>query len=428
LSNGLLNRRLTTRTGRVVEFRTAGGTGARYHLELYFVCADLPDLAAGVYHYGAYDHSLRRLRTGDLRGVLVEASGHEPSLVHAPVVMVMTSTFWRNAWRYKARAYRHTFWDAGTSLANFLAVAVSLDLPTQVVMGYADDAVNALLGVDGEREAAVVMCAIGWSDRAPAAVTDLPTIAHPTLPVSQADVTFAQIPRMHFASSLASGEEAAAWRTPALRREFQPPRHATIALTPLADERIPMAPIEDLILARRSSRHFDTQRPISFELFSTLLDRSTRGFAADYLTAAAPPLHDGYLIVNAVEGLAPGIYLHRASDAEASIELLRTGDFRAQAAHLAFDQDYAAAAHVNSYYLTDLGPVLERYGNRGYRVAQLEAALFAGRLHLAAQALGLGAVGSTSFDDEVIEFFSPRAAGSSYMFVTVFGARRRRMA
>jgi hypothetical protein len=39
--------------------------------------------------------------------------------------------------------------------------------------------------------------------------------------------------------------------------------------------------------------------------------------------------------------------------------------------------------------------------------------------------LGLGAVGSTCFDDEVAEFFSPHAAGKDYMFVTVFGKRRR---
>jgi SagB-type dehydrogenase family enzyme len=155
-----------------------------------------------------------------------------------------------------------------------------------------------------------------------------------------------------------------------------------------------------------------------------VLDRSARGFAADCLAVGAPPLHDGYLIVNAVEGLAPGAYLHRAS--EGSIELLRTGDFRARAAYLACDQEYAGNAHVNSYYLTDLGPLLEVFGNRGYRLAQLEAALYAGRLHLAAEALGLGAVGSTSFDDDVVEFFAPHAARSSFMFVNVFGARRPR--
>src|SRR5205807_3209737 len=108
-----------------------------------------------------------------------------------------------------------------------------------------------------------------------------------------------------------------------------------------------------------------------------------------------------------------------------AIELLKPGDFRAQTRRLAFFQDYAADAHVNSYYLADLEAVLGRYGNRGYRLAQLESALFAGRLHLAAHAVGLRAVGSTSLDDEVVKFFSPRAANSSYMFVTVFGLRRR---
>src|SRR5215472_11909731 len=61
LSNGLLNRRhVGPITKRVVDFRTAGATGGFYHLELYFVCGDLPDLPAGVYHYATQDHSLRQ--------------------------------------------------------------------------------------------------------------------------------------------------------------------------------------------------------------------------------------------------------------------------------------------------------------------------------------------------------------------------------
>jgi SagB-type dehydrogenase family enzyme len=387
------------------------------------VCTDLPDLEAGVYHYATYDHSLRQLRSGDLRGVLLEASGQAPGLAEAPVVLVVTSTFWRNAFRYKARAYRHTYWDAGTALANVLGVAAALDLPTQIVLGYADAQVNALLGVDGEREAAVVVCAVGRGASPPPAVSSLPAIDHPTEPLSAAEVTFADIPRMHAASSLASGEEAADWRSHPLRRTPAPPEQPTIRLEPMADSRLPTAPIEQIILARRSTRRYDTEQPLGFELFSTLLDRSSRGVAADCLVPGAPPLHDGYLIVNAVDGLAPGLYLHRARDG--TIEPLRAGEFRATAAHLAFDQDYAGTAHANIYYLADFGPVLEHYGNRGYRLAQLEAALYAGRLHLAAHALDLGAVALTAFDDEVVELFAPRAAGSSYLFVNVFGVRRR---
>jgi hypothetical protein len=106
LTNGSLDRTWTTRDGRVHHYRTAGGTGAQYHLELYFVCGDLTDLDAGVYHYSAIDHSLRLLRAGDFRDALVDATGDEPSIAAAPVVMAMTSTFWRNAWRYRERARR----------------------------------------------------------------------------------------------------------------------------------------------------------------------------------------------------------------------------------------------------------------------------------------------------------------------------------
>src|SRR5262249_17616633 len=164
--------------------------------------------------------------------------------------------------------------------------------------------------------------------------------------------------------------------------------------------------------------------PIPFAAFSTLLDRSSRGVAADCLALDAPPLHDAYLIVNQVEGLAPGAYRHHHQ--RGAVELLKEGSFRRQAQRLTVEQAYAADAQVNAYYLTDLAPVLERYGNRGYRLAQLECSLFAGKLHLGAHALGLGAVGSTSLDDEVIQFFSPEAAGASYMFVVVFGKRRTR--
>jgi len=423
LANGLLHRRrVGPVTGRVVEFRAAGTTGGFYHLEVYFVCGDLADLAAGVYHYDPRDNCLRQLRAGDVRGALVEACGGEPALAHAPVAMVVTSTFWRNAFRYKARAYRHTFWDGGTLLTNTLAVAASLELPYRLVMGFADEAVNALLGVDGEREASIALVALGRSDSVPPSGPEVGPIDHATEPISRGEVTFPEIVRMHAASALASGAEAAAWRASPLRREVAVARGRVIPLEPSAAESIAPMPIEEVILARRSTRRYDTERPISFAQFSTVLDRASRGFATDALAAGSAPLHDQYLIVNAVERLEAGVYLHRVR--EGTIELLKAGAFRETASHLAVDQNYAGDAHVNSYYLCELAPILETYGNRGYRLAQLEAALYAGRLHLATHAVGLRGLDLTALDDEVVEFLAGDAAKTSYLFVSVFGARR----
>src|SRR5919106_94859 len=54
--------------GGDILFRAAACTGALYHIELYLVCGDLPDLEAGVYHFGPGDFALRRLRQGDYPG------------------------------------------------------------------------------------------------------------------------------------------------------------------------------------------------------------------------------------------------------------------------------------------------------------------------------------------------------------------------
>jgi SagB-type dehydrogenase family enzyme len=417
-SCGVLDRRTTLRDGRVIEYRAAGGTGARYHLEAYFVCGDLPDLPAGVYHYAAHDHSLRRLRSGDFRGVLVESTGGEPAVASAPVVLVLTSTFWRNAWRYKARAYRHAFWDAGTTLSHVRGVAASCGLPATLVMGFADREVNDLLDVDGEREAVVALCAIGRDPRSgPGVRPDTPPLDLPTKAISPREVEFPLIPRTHVASSLTSAAEVERWRAAALRRTPAEPRGRLIPLAPLSPGQLGGAPVEEVIARRRSTRHFDVEAELPFAALSTVIDRSSRAIAADCLLPDAPALHPG-------EG------------DRGAVELLREGDFRQEARRLAVGQWYTADAHVNAYYLTDLHDVLGAYGNRGYRLAQLESALHAGILHLATHATGtlefggesvrLGAVGSTSCDDDVVEFFSPHAAGKSYMFVTVFGRRRPR--
>jgi nitroreductase len=201
------------------------------------------------------------------------------------------------------------------------------------------------------------------------------------------------------------------------------PAGQTTPLRPITADNLPDESIDEVIARRRSNRHYATETALPFEAFSTVLDRATRPVAVDCLDPAAPSLYDPYFIVNNVAGLAPGAYVvHRDG---LVIELLREGDQRQSAARLACGQEYAAQAQVNAYALTDLEPVLERYGNRGYRLAQLEAAFFGARLQLAAHSLGLGAVGSTSVDDAVTAFFSPHAADKSFMFVAVFGPRRR---
>lgn len=130
------------------------------------------------------------------------------------------------------------------------------------------------------------------------------------------------------------------------------------------------------------------------------------------------------MIANAVEGVRPGSYFF--DQERRGLELLKEGNFRNEAGYLGLEQELPADASVAIFFLTNLGVVFERFGNRGYRAVQLEAGLIGGKLYLAAYALHLGASGLTFYDDDVVNFFSPHAEENNAVFLVAMGNRTKR--
>src|SRR5580700_11238516 len=415
--------------GGEIYFRAAACTGALYEIELYVVTGDLPGLDAGVYHFNPADVSLRLLRKGDFRGSLAQATAVEPAIAHAPTTIICTGTYWRNAWKYQARTYRHFGWDNGTLLANMLAVSAASGLPAEIVLGFVDAEVNRLLDLDTRREVSLCLVPIGRkSETSLPARREAPALALETIPLSEHEVEYPSMFEMHDASLLESEEEVARWRA---KPPLFPPSSPSSA--PAGDavrfERLPEAlqpkdTIEQVILRRGSTRAFDKSASITLQQLSTIVDCATRGLPADFLEPPGAQLNDLYLIVHAVEGLKPGAYFFRRE--QNALELLKAGEFRGEAHHLGLEQELPADACVDVFFLADLTRILERYGNRGYRAVQLEAGAIGGRIYLAAYAQHLGATGLTFFDDDVISFFSPHARDKSAIFLLAIGKPRKR--
>src|SRR5712692_182996 len=220
--------------GGEIYFRAAACTGALYEVELYLVCGDLADLQAGVYHFAAAEFGLRQLRAGDYRSLLVEATGGEAAIAHAPLTIVCTCTYWRNAWKYQARTYRHFGWDNGTLLANLLAVGTALGLPARVVCGFVDASVNRLLDVDPRREVAFSLVALGHvAALPPESPAETFPLSLETVPLSQREVDYPLMRETHAASSLDSAEEAEAWRGRTPMTDFPPPAGPIVQLAPV---------------------------------------------------------------------------------------------------------------------------------------------------------------------------------------------------
>jgi SagB-type dehydrogenase family enzyme len=224
--------------------------------------------------------------------------------------------------------------------------------------------------------------------------------------------------KMHEASSLDTADEVAAWRGHTPVQQFPAPKEAPSGLQRLDDSRVPSDSVEQVISRRGSARKF-SRDPLTLPQLSTMLDRATRGIPADFLDPFGSHLNDLYLIVNSVLGLSAGAYVYHWD--EKQLELLKPGDFREKAGYMGLEQQLPADAAVDVFFLADLKRILQRYGNRGYRAAQLEAGILGGKLYLGAYAQRLGATGLTFYDDDVVSFFSPHARGKSAIFLVALG-------
>jgi SagB-type dehydrogenase family enzyme len=408
-----------------VYFRAAACTGALYEIELYVVTGGLPSLDAGVYHFNPADVALRLLRKGDFRGNLAQATAMEPAVAPAPATIICTGTYWRNAWKYQARTYRHFGWDSGTLLANMLAVSAASGLPAEVVLGFMDAEVNQLLDLDERREVSLCLVPIGrTAESSLPSPRQAPVLGLETIPLSQREVEYPAMFEMHEASSLESEEEVAQWRR---QRPIFPSSALAgeaVRLQPLPSLEQPKDTIEQVILRRGSTRAFDKAASITLAQLSTIVDCATPGLSADFLEPPGAQLNDLYLIVHSVQTLKSGAYFFQRE--RKALELLKEGEFRAEAYHLGLEQELPADACVDVFFLADLKLILERYGNRGYRAVQLEAGAIGGRMYLASYAQELGATGLTFYDDDVVDFFSPHATGKAAIFLVAIGKPMKR--
>ena len=77
------------------------------------------------------------------------------------VVFVWTGVFGRSKWKYRQRAYRYVYLDAGHIAQNLALAAEALGLGSCQIGALYDEEANELLGVDGIEESTIYMTTVG---------------------------------------------------------------------------------------------------------------------------------------------------------------------------------------------------------------------------------------------------------------------------
>jgi SagB-type dehydrogenase family enzyme len=144
------------------EFRTSPSAGALYPVETYLVLNNVEAIEPGVYHYEVKNHQLEQLKKGDFRIDIARAALDQDMAYSANVVFVWTALFERSKWKYKQRAYRYVYLDAGHIAENLALSAVSLGLGTCQIGALYDEEVNHLVAIDGKEESILYMSAVGY--------------------------------------------------------------------------------------------------------------------------------------------------------------------------------------------------------------------------------------------------------------------------
>lgn len=402
--------------------RAAPATGALYPIELYIVTENIDGLKAGVYHFCPGQFALTKLRDGDHRLLLFEASGYDKVTKNSPFTLILTSIAWRNAWKYQARSYRHWFWDSGVITANLVATAMSFGLNTKLIIGFVDKIVNEMLCLDEEKEASIVLApiGIGLSEEEPKKVENPTRFIPDIVPISETkEFEYPQIWKLHNASSLDSNDEVREWVHSILmmqqNREMQNDdfklHSKSLSRSPAISQKL-----SDVILLRGSTRKF-SRNPITFVQFSNILYGLTKSIYSDFVGENS--VIDVYFIANAVTDIDNGAYFFNRK--ENTIDLLKADVHRNMSGYLCLEQSLFSDASAVFYMMTNLRLVLDRLGNRGYRLCQFESGILAGRIYLSAYNQSLGASGSTFYDDAVTEFFSPHAIDKDAMIAVGIG-------
>jgi len=152
--------------GTYATFRTVPSAGARHALETYLLVNNVDRLGPGLYRYLALSHRLQQLDTDPtLPPRIAEACLDQPFIMRSGVTFLWVAVPYRMTWRYGERGYRELHKDAGHVCQNLYLAAETIGCGVCAVAAYDDDAMNAILGIDGLEQFLIYLAAVGKKER-----------------------------------------------------------------------------------------------------------------------------------------------------------------------------------------------------------------------------------------------------------------------
>ncbi len=132
--------------------RVNPSSGNLHPTETYLALRGFRDIGDGLYHYRVDSHALELRGSGAATQRLARAL-KLPWAEEAHLIVALTSVFWREAWKYRDRAYRYCCHDLGHAMMSVLLAARALGLSGGAIAHFGDARLADELGLAGGDEA-----------------------------------------------------------------------------------------------------------------------------------------------------------------------------------------------------------------------------------------------------------------------------------
>lgn len=148
--------------GREYTFRTVPSAGARHALETFVLVNNVEGVIPGLYRYLALENQLAEVsREPDIADSMFQACLYQQFVKENAVTIIWVAVPYRMTWRYSERGYRYLFLDAGHACQNLYLAAEAVGCGVCAIGAYDDEAVNSLLGLDGEEQFVIYLATVG---------------------------------------------------------------------------------------------------------------------------------------------------------------------------------------------------------------------------------------------------------------------------
>lgn len=146
--------------------RTVPSAGARHAFETYLYIQRVEGLAEGIYRYLPLDHRLLpEFAERNLGSRVSDACFGQRFIGEAALVFFWAAIPYRMEWRYGAAAHKVIAIDAGHVCQNLYLACEAVGAGTCAVAAYDQEALDALLKLDGDDEFVVYLAPVGKKKR-----------------------------------------------------------------------------------------------------------------------------------------------------------------------------------------------------------------------------------------------------------------------